>query len=748
MSDTKEIAAPTSIDTDFRTQLKRYQGGEISGDEFKTVRLSLGLYSQRQAGRFMIRTKLPSGAIPPGAFHKLADFVERYSGHPAHITTRQDIQLYDVTEEDLADALDLLADAGITTRGAGGNTIRNITVCDLAALCKEEVFNVRPVAQAVSGWFIEKSISRGLPRKFKITFSGCDLDCGGGFTEDIGAIARLNEKGEKGFKVLIGGGQGGAPKLARTLEDFVPFDKIHITIFAVLNVFNRHGARINRNRARIKFMIDRLGFDRIRDLYKEEREALDDMSSKGFSDLDLTPISDGGSLLVKVPVGDLDSVRLRAIADLLDETDGVAARTTKTGDLLFTGIRKEDETNLSEKLNDIGLRSIAPAFRSCVYSCSGSTTCNEGITNSKGLARRLEPLIENNKINGSHLTIGVDGCPNSCARHHTADIGLQGSAKKVDGRFVPHYQIYIGGISKGPNPALAVPVVKVPAKRAVEALERVVSLVKENHNEGENVHDVVKRLGSDWFGRELYKYTTLPSFNNSRDAYLDWDSDTEFNLEDVGPGECAGAALEIIDGLFESARRDLITAQNLIEQGDAESAVKSAHVSAVQSAKALLVTYGLEPITDEETFRDFNNKVITRGFVAETWRAILVSVEDKLASLAYDIEFLIERHEGFMEECLAAYTRINAQTNVEEKEERAHEATMQKLDLTGVKCPFNYIKVKLALEEADSKTRMEVILDDGQPVKNVPQSLRNDGHTIVSMVELPNHQRLMVVEKA
>lgn len=734
VSDKKEVEIEALAS--FREILDLRQKKGVSAEQFKAARLGLGIYSQRQQGRYMVRTKIAAGGLTPATMVTLADAADKYASGIVHLTTRQDAQFYEVTDENLYSMIETLQKGDVITLGAGGNTVRNINVCDHGGLEREETINTTPLAKAVSSWFLGRKESSGLPRKIKIIFCGSPEGCGASLIDDIAFIAAAGSD-EPGFSVYIGGGQGAMPRLAKKLVDFVPADDVHLVILAILRVFNKRGSRINRNRARLKFLIEKIGLEKFREFYQTEFAAIDkEPLEVDKSSLDVNSKSWGVSLLIRPPTGDVTSNQFRALAKLFEKQTAANFQITKSGDLLVENIDLAHADKLHRAISEAGLDIAPPGARFDVWSCNGATTCNEGITNSKGLAARLEERYA--KASGAFkLRISVSGCPNACGHHHTADIGLQGSAKKIGDRLVPHYLIYLGGTVKGEG-GFGIPIIKVPAKQVMLAVEHTVTLLEADRKAGESVRDTVTRLGAEWFERELMAYTTLKPYREKSDSYLDWDSDKEFSLEEVGPGECAGAALDIIDAYFNQARHDISHAR---KAEDSKSALAFAYDSVLKSAKALLVTYGIDPESDDEAFREFDSRLITRGFVPEEFRVVL-GLGDKTDSKA--IKERISLSERFIEECLAAYTRINAKANVED--EGRDEEKLEKLDLTGVACPFNYIKVKLALEGKVAGARLAVLLDDGSPIVNVPKSLKNDGHLIVSQ-EPVNGQYLLLVEK-
>lgn len=733
----------------FRGRVEEYKSGNITAEQFKAARTVLGIYSQRQAGLYMVRTKFPAGVIGPQTLSALADAADSYGGGKVHLTTRQDFQFHFVALDDLADILEDLHHGGITTLGAGGNTMRNITVCDHAGTGVKEPFDVTEAARVVSEYFLTRPISKGLPRKFKITFCPNSENCGAAYIDDFVAVAVGPEDGYPGygFSVYAGGGQGAIPSLGRLLEDFVPADRIHLSINAALNVFNKNGTRTNRNRARLRFLIERIGFQEFAALYRQELQSLPETESLGWR----PPGPEGwrrspanSHVLLKVPVGDLSSGELRTLGGFLAENPSLSARVTKNADILITGVRPEELDDTATRIREIGFRPVLGGPGHVVRSCNGAVTCSEGITNSKGLARVLESIFQETHVNGTGpLTISLSGCVNSCALHHTADIGLSGAAKKVNGRLAPHYQLYVGGHPKGPEPRLAVPITKIPAKNAPDALKRLAALLSAEKRDGESVRDIVDRIGPERVREELSPFTGLPSYEEEREAYLDWESNEDFNLDDVGPGECAGSVLEIIDAFFAQARRELETAKAASESG---GIIKAVSEGAEQAAKALLVPFGIEPASVEETRREFRNKLITRGFVSERFDTVLLPLDEK-ENAGVSAEDWLRLYEEFLDEADSALERINSKGASSGEKAQKSEA-VERMDLSGVACPFNYIKIKLKLEGAPLGTRLEAVLDDGSPIKNVPRSLDNDGQKVLSIDKLENGQYLILVEKA
>jgi sulfite reductase (ferredoxin) len=734
--------APAWLD-DFRESVEKRLSGLITEEQFKGERLKYGVYAQRQLGYHLVRTKILAGRLSVNAFHALADAADRYGDGGVHLTSRQDAQFYYVKLESLPDVLEALHQVGITTEGASGNTLRNMTHCDYAGACAKEIADVAPLTEAVSRYFLGHPLSRGLPRKIKITFSGCADDCASAFTEDLGFIAvkkTVNAVEKTGFRLLVGGGQGPVPRLGRQLEEFVEPERINAVILAVLTLFNKYGPRANRSRARIKFYIESVGFEKFKQQYLEELNALGDVPPLNLPGLRPQAIM-GEAIHGKVPSGDLSSAQLRLLGELVAEHPGVEAKITKTCDLLFIGIPKSAEEKFKSDLSSIGLLPSKRDCGACVFACRGASSCSEGITNTQGLSKNIWKLaLDTVGETEPGVTVTADGCTNACVRHHTADVGLQGAAKRVNGRLVPHYQFYIGGTPKGANPAFGVALLKVPAKRTPEALEYLLNLIKSEKRQGETIRQLAERKGAGFFVKELSKFTGAPSYEEDPGFYRDYEMDHDFTLEDVRPGECAGAAQDMIDGFFTDARTCLLQAKTELADSGNGSTTLFVRKAVGNVARALLSAVGLNPPDgDEEALRDFTTRFVARGLVSDERLRVITSA----GGVAAEPAALLKAGEDFLEEVYMASQKLSGKSTAVKEE-----VSMNRLDLTGVKCPFNYVKVKLALEGLAQGTKLEVILDDGSPIRNVPASLSNDGHKVVSIDAHEDGRFLLTVEKA
>jgi sulfite reductase (NADPH) hemoprotein beta-component len=502
----------------FVDELARFERGELSADEWKAFRLVNGVYGQRQADEMMVRVKIPQGILSPPQLRALADAAERYSGGRGHLTTRQNLQLNFVKLADVEKVLRLVADAGLTSREACGNTVRNVTTCPLAGASAAEPFDPTPWAEAVTRGLLRGSLSSSLPRKFKIAFGGCcgSVDCVGASFNDIGFFARLQD-GKPGFRVTLGGGLATLRRAGILAHEFVPAEEVLEVSTAVVRVFNRTGDRKRRDKARLKFVVERLGAEAFLAEYRAERAAI---SSEGG--LPAAPVSsapprqprvwrtrpeapglaeftrtnalsqkDPGlvTVLVRAPLGDLTSEQLRGLAALAEEfSEEGELRATVEQNLALRFVQRGALASLHAALAQLGLGLAGARTVADVTSCPGAFSCRLAVTTSRGMAFSIaEHLAAKPEVaaRAEGLVIKISGCPNGCGQHHVAGIGLQGSVRKVGGKAAPHYQLHLGG-SFGADTALFGRLSsRIPARRVPEAIERLIALYDREKTAGE-----------------------------------------------------------------------------------------------------------------------------------------------------------------------------------------------------------------------------------------------------------------------
>jgi sulfite reductase (ferredoxin) len=564
----------------FEREVLAWRAGEGLGDDFRPFRLQHGTYGQRQADRQMMRIKVPHGTMTPEQLHAVADCADWYAPRRVgHVTTRQAIQLHFVMLEDSPKVMRRLAEAGLTTREACGHTVRNITADPLSGIAEDTVFDVTPYAEAAMRYFLRNATNQKLPRKFKISYSASEADRGLIPMHDIGLMAVIRD-GEKGFRMSVGGGLGAAPRMADVLEDFVPVSEQLRGIEAAIKVWDRMGERRNKNKARIKFLIARLGIEEFRRLWKLELETLPPSSDPRFREPDFTLLEEapaygswasrnGGpapkregfdvwrrtnalrqkqadfyTVYVLLPIGDVTVEQMHALAEMARKYAGGHIRTAASQNFVLRWVHEDDLTAVHGELVDIGLAEDHALTISDVVTCPGADTCSIGVTSSKGLGTEIrnrllagngqyhdDPLVNDIRIN-------ISGCPNSCGQHHIADIGFYGMAIRMGERQVPAFQLLLGGNARGAG-RLAKLTMKIPARYIPDAVEKLVAAYAGDRNEGEKFASWADRAGTGYVQELLSEYKIVPEFTQNPMAYVDWGQSKFFTLDDMGEGECA-----------------------------------------------------------------------------------------------------------------------------------------------------------------------------------------------------------------
>ena len=802
----------------FEAEALRTLIGEISTDLFKPFRLQYGIYGQRQPGVQMVRIKIPFGGITANQLRRVAELADRSATGVGHVTTRQDIQLHFVELKNVPTIMRGLAEVGLTTREACANTVRNVTACHLAGVCQGEVFDVTPYAKTVAYHLLRNPLNQSLPRKFKIAFSGCAHDCALTPIHDIGLLAVKRPDGMIGFRMVVGGGLGSAPRIAQLLREFTPMEELIPSIEAVIKVFDTLGNRKNRNKARMKFVIDKLGFDEFKRRWEAAYVAMGHTLPKNGTLTLLqhqdepTPLimptrngvvhgNGNGSgahaigyetpfemwqrtnvvkqkqdgyvtAAIKLFMGDITAEQMLFVADLAERYSNGNLRTTINQNIVIRWIPTDQISHLYEDLVSRGLADPGAELVEDIIACPGTDTCGLGITSSKGLARALAEVFPAGRVpeDLAGVDVKISGCHNSCAQHHISTIGLHGVGKRLGDHVAPHYELHLGGSVNG-TAKIGQMTVKLPAKAVPAAISHLIDVYRRDRRENENLPKFITRVGKSKLKDELIPYTIVPSYEKDPTFYYDWEGEEEFILEDLGPGECAGGALEMIENGILEADQELYQAKLLVEKHQYSVSVNKSYRAVLAAAKAMLVTEGLEPSTDSETFIEFDSRIARKGVIPVQYRELNKKVGD-LGPKDTTAESAREKMafaKGFVDACRTATEQMGKDLKLAPVPETAAPvkdvaapvapiATDVKpaapiptgapvYDLRGVACPMNYVKTKLKLEMMDAGEKLEVWLDAGEPIKNVPMSLKNDGHKVLIQEALEpeaSHYRILV----
>jgi len=567
---------------DFDTESQRYLRGDIEEIEFIGFRLKQGVYGQRQPDVQMIRVKLPFGGISPEQMDAFGDVVEKYVPlNKGHITTRQNIQLHHVPLPDAAKAIRELSDCGLSSREGCGNTVRNVTGDPWAGVCDDEPFDMTPYAGAYVRYFVRHPTTQLMPRKIKTAFNGAPADRALTGIHDIAFIAKERD-GVRGAEMRVGGGTSIMPRIAPTLYEFVGLDDGEYLKIAeaCFRIFDRQDfLRVNRARARIKVLVDKIGIDAFREMVDEELQgdwvAERDFDVQGLSWQDdeeasappvpATFASPNGdvsaferfcadnvqrqkqegfsSVHVKVTRGDLTPEHFRGIADIMRKYSGGYMRTTVHQNFLLRWVRDETVYEVWQALSALGLGDEGPDKITDVVSCPGTDSCKLGITSSMGLNAAVQTRLEEMQITDPltrAIHIKMSGCPNGCSQHHIANIGFYGASIKVGGHTIPAYVAHVAGNFDGGQIVYGQRLkVRLPAKRVPDAIERWLRWYEAEREDGEVFNDFTARVGTKAF-EDLVRDLAMPvEFGlETMTTFIDWNRDVPFQVV-RGEGECA-----------------------------------------------------------------------------------------------------------------------------------------------------------------------------------------------------------------
>ncbi|MGH9517661.1 MAG: hypothetical protein ACRD3P_18490, partial [Terriglobales bacterium] len=666
---------------------QRNDGQKIQKLNFPSADLTKGPNTMWDAPG-MQRIKIPAGGLNASQLETMAELAEEYSDGIAHVTTRQDFQLHYVHIDDTPSVMRRLAAANITTREACGNSVRNVTACPYAGVCTDESFDVTPYSRALSRFLLGHPDCQSFGRKFKPAFSGCAQHaCGLASLHDLGLIAktRVNEstgREELGFEMYVGGGLGAVPYHAKLLDSFVVPEELLPLTQAIARVFARLGEKKNRNRARIKFLLQDLGIEKFRELVLEERKLLpfdprwteyieqaraefqeaplkassdenlglsqlinignlngDSENFKRWLKFNIRPQRQPGYVTVNIalPLGDITANQLRSLADIIRRFTRETIRTTVEQNFAIRWVSKADLPELYKALNAAGIANVGAGAMVDITSCPGTDTCKLGISSSRGLAAELRRQVEEKSFQSDEavqkLHIKISGCFNSCGQHHVADLGFYGVSRKIAGHAVPHFQVVLGGQWEQNAGSYGLPIVAVPSKNIPKVVSRLTERYLADRLAGEVFKDFINRTGKAELKKLLEDLTRPPA--GDRSFFSDWGDVREYTLGDMGDGECAGEVVSLVEFGLAAAERELFEAQLAFEKGEAAQAGTAAYRSMLSAARALVQVenqnIGNDPgqIITEFRQRYYDTKLFFDPFAGGKFAGYLFSAHEK-----------------------------------------------------------------------------------------------------------------------
>jgi len=627
---------------DLEKKIRKFNEGKINEKKFRSLRLARGVYGQRQQGVQMIRIKLPFGKVSAKQLVRIADISDEYSNGNLHLTTRQDIQIHHVSLDRTPELWAKLEQDDITLREACGNTVRNVTASAEAGIDPNELFDVSPYANAVFEYFLRKPFGQELGRKIKIAFSNSDKDTAVTYIHDFGFIPRVeNEK--RGFKVLVGGGLGAQPFLAQTAYEFLPEEKLIPFLEASIRVFDRYGERASRHKARIKYLINKIGTEEFLKLIKEEEKAIlvkefkIDVSEREAS-LQFraqlpneTPSIDKNAyfiwnktnvfkqkqtglfgVYVKIQLGNISTEKAREFARIAKlYSNGSDIRITINQGFLLRDVSAEELPFLFNELSKLDL--ATPGFDSVgdITACPGTDTCNLAISNSTNISVELEKVIyaEYPELIYNHdIKIKISGCMNACGQHSLAQIGFHGSSFKVGTNVVPALQVLLGGGTLGNGKGrISDKIIKVASKRGPDVLRKLFDDFEKNAVEGEYFNSYYDKQGKDYFYQLLKPLGDNSTLTESE--LIDWGSEEKFQTA-IGVGECAGVVIDLVQTLFFEAEEKLELSAEAFGNDQYGDSIYYTYAAFINGAKALLLDKEIHVNTQNGVINDFDKHFV------------------------------------------------------------------------------------------------------------------------------------------
>ncbi|TXK27725.1 HEPN domain-containing protein [Pontibacter qinzhouensis] len=664
---------------DLEKKIRLFREGKLNEEKFRSLRLARGVYGQRQVGVQMVRIKLPFGRLTTQQLLRIASISDEYSTGNLHLTTRQDIQIHYVSLDRTPELWAKLEEDDITLREACGNTVRNVTASPEAGIDPEEPFDVAPYADATFRYLLRNPICQEMGRKFKMSFSSSDKDTAFAYIHDLGFIPKvqvIDGQEVRGFKVLIGGGLGAQPVLAQVAYEFLPENRIIPFIEGVLRIFDRYGERNNRNKARFKYLQNKIGMEEVMRLVKEEAKALkvhefDIPNREGLNPALPAPKAlpefvientdkyklwlrtntfqqkqEGYfGVYLKVPIGDISSDTARKLVPVIRDYAADELRVTQGQNLLLKFVREEALPYFFTKLDELGL--AEPGFDTVadITTCPGTDTCNLGISNSTHITKVLEDVIVQEYpelLFNTDLKIKISGCMNSCGQHGMAGLGFHGSSIKSGKSVVPALQVLFGGATLGDGEGrIAQKIIKVPSKKGPDVLRYVIEDYRALKLENEKFHEFYERHGKDHFYQLLKPLADLT--NLTADDFVDWGHQEQYQPA-IGVGECAGVMIDLVATLLYESEEKLQWAIDAFEEKRFADSIYHSYSTFVSAAKALLLDKGVNCNTQNGIINDFDTHYVADGTFAfePDFRTVALQINQNEPGKAFAEKYLSE----------------------------------------------------------------------------------------------------------
>jgi len=757
--------------------IEQFKQGEISGAQLKSNRVPMGIYEQRQDGHFMLRIRCTGGLITPRQLRRVAEVAQQVECSHIHITTRQEVQIHNVSIDQATPALLSLQEEGLATQGGGGNTIRNMLVNELGGISNRQTFDPYPYAIGLTTRLIAEKDSWSMPRKLKIAFDMNEDDANFSLVADLGLIPLIKD-GQRGFRVLLGGSVASQPHKGWQVFDFLPEKDLFRAAKAAKNFFNLNGNRKNRHKARIRYIFYKNGEEETKRLYFEEYNKLIDDSSLDFEPAVLpfeykvptfAPINDeseafktwkcryaqkqsvGSGYYAVIPFlhGNTSPEVFAKIADFLEEFGNNVIRFTPRQNMQVRNIPEAYLPNVYQFFKGLGLSLDTPVILNNLTSCTGADTCRLGICLPKGLVKGIRRSLEKSNLDLDQLPdlkININGCSNSCAQNAWSDLGFSGRIGRVEDHPYPAYTVWarVNGKTE-----LAEALGYLAAKDIPSFVVDYLGGYLQVKDQYESYDAFVRDKGAEVIKSAIARYQDVPAFDEDKNYYFDWGADEIFSLTSHGQAECSAGLFDIIelDQATIKEKQDALA----LPGADKDKLLRDIVFSA---SRMLLVTRGADPRTDDEVYANFESLFIDAGIVSADFKPVvekarhgesLIGVREQVDALAAKvIELYANMDDSLQFKTVAA--QEPQQVEKAEAKNAGADADVKK-DFRGVACPMNFVKTKIQLSTMQSGQLLEILLDDGQPINNVPGSVRQEGHEVLSTEKVDNYWKVLIRKK-
>lgn len=778
----------------FFDDIKSYQKEEINTVKFKGIRVVHGIYEQRKPETHMVRIRCAGGGVTPQQLKRVAELSRQYGSGEVHVTTRQDLQLHYVPLNHVPEVCLRLCDVGISPRGGGGNTVRNVLASHDSGVHPDEVFDVMPYAESLTSRMLKEADSWNLPRKFKIAFCNTSIDNVRSAITCLGFFASIKD-GRKGFKVYCAGGMGNFPMLGHCLFEFVEDRYVYHVVKAIKVMFDKYGNRRNRNKAKLKFLWDKLGKDDFIQKFRFEYDQLIQIDGLElvFKDYEnknqveeghpVVPLEESDrnefnlwkkryvtvqkqeelyQINVPLKLGDLQAEEALIIAEGMIPFGENTIRLSVSQNIYLRNIPEIYLSNLFYLLKKIDTLSFSPRLFSQMVACTGADTCKLGIALPRGVTPRIQSLLNHSIVDlldELDVKIHISGCPNTCGCHHSADLGFFGRILRSGKDMMPAYNVMVGAIMIEGQSRFSRKVGEIATKDMPEFIRDVLQLYSSKNYL--NFAEYVDNEGEEEIKNICLQYQNIPSFEKNPAYFYDWGSSERFSLLKGQKAECSAGMFDMIDVDVAQMKKD----RRSYEESDSLD-LKKENISNLLfcACRMLLVTRGIEAKDNKDVFRMFQQHFINSHIVPKEFSQIVEKAQKGHQSQIYDqrnqvlelsdfmlnlyknmddsLRFPHEATEELKKESALSYSRSDKMTKKE-----AEESQEFFKDLRGVGCPINFVKVKLELAKLKSKDKLLVFLDNGAPISNVPASVQAEGHTILKKEQVDDHYWMVKIEK-